>query len=202
MELVRKDLMGEIRTFYSRLLFAREFLKHPVLLGSALPSSRFLVERILRQVDWANARVVVEYGPGVGTFTSQILERMRPDAILIAIEASPEFVRHLQTALPDPRLKLVHGSAAEVRKVLRESGIEAADAIISGIPYSTISKGERERILVESKRALRPGGRFLVYQFTSAVARDLERVFGEFERDREPLNILPATIFSAEKKAA
>lgn len=194
--------MSESRTLYSRLLFAREFLKHPVLLGSALPSSRFLVQRILRQVDWDKARVIVEYGPGVGTFTGQILERMRPDASLVAIEASSEFVRHLQSVFPDPRLTVVQGSAADVRRVLREIGVDAADAIISGIPYSTLSRRERERILTESKRALRPGGRFVVYQFTSAVARDLERVFGAFERDREPLNILPATIFWADNEAA
>lgn len=194
--------MNDSRTLYSRLLFAREFLKHPVLLGSALPSSRFLVQRILRQVDWQTTHVVVEYGPGVGTFTAEILQRLPADGLLIAIEASPEFVRHLKHAFPDPRLSVVHGSAGDVRRILRENGVGAADAIISGIPYSTLPRNERERILTESKRALQPGGRFLVYQFTSAVARDLERVFGGFERDREPLNILPATIFRAEKKAA
>jgi phospholipid N-methyltransferase len=189
--------MNDPRKNRSRLLFAREFLKHPILLGSALPSSRFLVQRLLRQVDWPATRVLVEYGPGVGTFTGEILKHLRADATLIAIEASGEFVRYIREANPDPRLIVAHGSAADVRHILRNRHLHYADAIISGIPFSTLSRHDRERILIESKRALRPGGRFLVYQFTSAVRRDLERVFGPIERDLEPLNILPATIFTA-----
>src|SRR3954463_15881389 len=104
----------------SRLLFAREFLRHPILLGSALPSSRFLVQRLLRQVDWDKTRVLVEYGPGVGTFTGEILKRMRAAAPLVAIEASGEFVHPLRQAPADPRLLVVHGSAADVRRILRE----------------------------------------------------------------------------------
>ena len=186
----------------SRLLFAREFLKHPILLGSALPSSRFLVQRLLRQVDWPATRVLVEYGPGVGTFTAEILQRLRPDATLVAIEASDEFVRHLRHAYKDPRLVVIHGSAVDVVRILRERHLGRADAIISGIPFSTLQPRLRQRILSESRRALCLGGRFLVYQFTSAVRRDLERVFGPIEREHEPFNILPATIFVAMKDAA
>ena len=36
----------------------------------------------------------VEYGPGVGTFTTKILERMRPDATLIAFEINPDFIKY------------------------------------------------------------------------------------------------------------
>ncbi len=180
-----------------RLLFAKEFLKHPFLLGSVVPSSRFLVERLLRQVDWPSSRVLVESGPGVGTFTGEILRRMRSDAKLVAIEASEEFVRDLRGGYTDRRLEVVHGSAAEVRDVLGTFGLDAADAIISGIPLSTLRRQQREKILWESKLALRPGGRFLVYQFSGKVGADLERIFGEVRRDMEPLNILPAKIFSA-----
>ena len=56
------------------------------MLGSLIPSSRFLVNDVLNQVDWDKARVIVEYGPGVGTITQEILKRMRPDAVLLALE--------------------------------------------------------------------------------------------------------------------
>jgi len=194
--------MPESRKTRSRLLFAREFLKHPILLGSAFPSSRFLVVRVLRQIDWPNTRLVVEYGPGVGTMTSEILKRLPRDGKLVAIEASDEFVEYLREGHPDPRMIVVHGSAADVRQILRQRRLGSADAIVSGIPFTTLAAEVRERVLLESKRALRPGGRFLVYQFTSAVRGDLERVFGRIERDREPFNILPATIFRAQKEAA
>ena len=48
-------------------LFARNFVKHPNMVGWMLPSSPFLVNEVLKQIDWDKARVIVEYGPGVGT---------------------------------------------------------------------------------------------------------------------------------------
>src|SRR5205085_12594047 len=92
-------------------LFAKNFFLHPRMLGSIIPSSRFLIGRMLREVDWDRARVVVEYGPGVGTFTSEILRRLHPDAVLVAVETNPEFVTYVGRAYPDPRLRVVHGSA-------------------------------------------------------------------------------------------
>ena len=60
------------------LLFAGNFLRHPYMLGSIIPSSRFLVNQVLEPIDWERARVIVEYGPGVGTITAEILRRMHP----------------------------------------------------------------------------------------------------------------------------
>ena len=42
------------------LLFARNFLKHPMMLGSIIPSSRFLVREVLDRIDWKSAAVIVE----------------------------------------------------------------------------------------------------------------------------------------------
>src|SRR5712664_2210613 len=79
------------------LLFARNFFRHPRMLGSIVPSSRFLIKQ-LEPIDWAQARVIVEYGPGVGGITAEILRRMRPDASLIVIEINAEFVRFLRSS--------------------------------------------------------------------------------------------------------
>lgn len=179
-------------------LFARNFFRHPRMLGSIIPSSRFLTARLLRQIDWRRARVIVEYGPGVGTLTRELLRNMRPDATLIAIEMNSDFVSFLRESIPDPRLQVVHGSAAEVQSALRTAGAEGADYILSGIPFSTIPEAERERILVSTRDALQPGGRFLVYQFSSRVLPDLRRIFSTVTRSFEPLNVLPAQVFVAD----
>ena len=52
-------------------LFARTFLRHPRRTGALLPSSRFLVDRMLRLVDWERAAVVVEFGPGLNVLTGE-----------------------------------------------------------------------------------------------------------------------------------
>ena len=177
------------------LLFARTFLKHPVMLGSILPSSRFLTDHVLSQVNWREVGTAVEYGPGVGTFTGQILRRMGSSARLVAIERSRDFANYIRGSIPDSRLSVVHGSAADVDSILATLGLKGADCIISGIPYSTMPLPTREIVLRRSHAVLRPGGSFIVYQFTGAVAPHLREVFGDVRQEFELLNILPARIF-------
>ena len=179
---------------HQTLLFAKTFFKHPAMLGSLIPSSPYLSNHLLQQVDWRQARVIVEYGPGVGTLTWEILKRMRPDATLVAIETQPDFVAYLG-GFTDPRLHIVHGSAADVGEIFDRLKLESADYIISGIPYSTLEREVREKILRESWRVLRPNGAFLVYQFTGAVLPYLRQVFGRVHQEFELRNILPARIF-------
>jgi phospholipid N-methyltransferase len=177
------------------LLFARNFFRHPRMLGSIVPSSRFLIRQLLAPVNWTQARVFVEYGPGVGGITAEVLRRMHPEAILIAIEMNPDFVSYLGRAIPDPRLKVVEGSAESVDEILRRFGRDSADYIISGIPFSTIPAPVRERILRKTCDVLKPRGAFLVYQFSTRVFEDLKRIFGYVGRKFEPLNVLPAHLF-------
>ncbi len=184
------------------LLFARNFFRHPRMLGSIVPSSRFLINQLLEPIDWAQARVIVEYGPGVGGITVEILRRMRPDASLIAIETNPEFVRFLRSHTEDERLQVVEASAERVVEILRQHGHEKADYIISGIPFSTISAPERERILRKTHSVLQPRGSFLVYQFSTWVLEDLQRIFCYVSRQFEPLNVLPAFLFFCRPETA
>jgi phospholipid N-methyltransferase len=184
------------------LLFARNFFLHPRMLGSIIPSSRFLIKQLLEPIDWSQARVIVEYGPGVGGITSEILRRMRPDAILIAIEINPEFVRFLRSSNADDRLSVVEGSAESVDDILRQRGIDKANYIISGIPFSTIPATVRERILRKTCAVLEPRGAFVVYQFSTRVLQDLQRIFRHVGRRFEPLNVLPAHLFFCRPDAA
>lgn len=191
----RSDVPTMSSKWQQTLLFARTFFKHPIMLGSLVPSSRYLTETLMRKVDWQRARVLVEYGPGVGTLTWAMLQRMRPDAVLVAIESNGDFAHYLKGSIPDARLQVVHGSAAEVADILPRLGLESADYIISGIPYSTMPDAVRKKILRESCRLLGPDGAFLVYQFTGAVLPHLRQVFGFVSTDFELRNVLPARIF-------
>jgi phospholipid N-methyltransferase len=177
------------------LLFARNFLKHPDMVGWMLPSSPFVVDAVLKQVDWEKARVIVEYGPGVGTFTTRVLERMRPDATLVAFEINPDFYRFLAESVHDPRLKLVQESATEVQSVLARLGFDHADYIISGIPFKTLPHDTRGTIVRNTHSALKPEGSFLVYQLSTVVLPYLEQVFTKISRDSSLLSFLPARMF-------
>lgn len=184
------------------LLFARNFFKHPKMLGSVIPSSRFLIDEMLEPVDWSRAGLIIEYGPGVGSFTAEILRRMRPDARLIAVETNPDFVRFLEQKFEDPRLTVVHGSAADTERIVRESGHATADYIVSGVPFSTMPEELRQSILRATRAVLSPDGAFLVYQFSSRVLPDLQKNFEHVARGFEPLNILPAQLFFCNRNGA
>jgi phospholipid N-methyltransferase len=172
------------------------------MLGSIVPSSRFLIKQLLEPINWGRARVIVEYGPGVGTITAELLRHMRPDAALIAIEMNPDFVSHLRRTITDRRLQVVEGSAVEVDAILERFGHARADYIISGIPFSTIPAPLRERILQKTRDMLEPGGAFLVYQFSTRVLQDLKRIFGYVGRRFQPLNVLPAHLFICQPATA
>jgi phospholipid N-methyltransferase len=189
---ISKKQAGRLSQF---CLFALNFLKHPGMVGGLFPSSPFLVDEVLSQVDWQKAKVIVEYGPGLGSFTAQVLKRMNPSARLIALEINPDFVRSLRARFSDQRFHLVQESAAEVDRVLEGLGYSHADYVISGIPFSSLPDAMRERIVRKTHAVLRPRGSFLVYQVSCAVLPYLERVFGNVARDFELLNIIPAQVF-------
>jgi len=180
------------------LLFAANFIRYPFMLGSVVPSSRFLVDQVLGRIDWQQARVIVEYGPGVGTFTREILRRMHRDARLVAIETNDDFVRFLRANLADTRLHVVCESAAQVQTILERLELPLASYIISGIPLGSMPESVQAEIVFSSRAALEPGGLFLVYQFTARVLPVLRRIFATVRRNFEQRNFPPAQLFVCE----
>jgi len=181
------------------VMFFRGFLKHPVMVGSIIPSSGKLIEKMLSRVDWANTKLFVEYGPGVGTFCNPILERMAPDARLIAIDTNPDFIAYLRGRITDSRFVPVEGSAADVREIIGHHGFDHADYILSGLPFSTLPAGIGPKIAAETAAALRPGGAFLVYQFSPKVRDFLTPEFERIDHDFELWNVPPAQLYWAWK---
>ncbi|MEZ5650296.1 MAG: methyltransferase type 12 [Burkholderiaceae bacterium] len=177
------------------LAFLRGFLRDPAGVGSVIPSSRFMERRIVRMVDAANARVIVELGPGTGGTTRALLDAMPADARLLCLEIDPYFVE-MVGKIDDPRLIVHRGSAEHVVDVLKEYGLDAPDAVVSGIPFSTMPPQLARLIVQRVRDALPGGGRFVAYQFRDHVAQFARSVFGAAERaEREFLNIPPMIVY-------
>jgi phospholipid N-methyltransferase len=180
--------------------FLRGFLKHPVMVGSIIPSSRVLIEKMLGRVDWENTKVFVEYGPGVGTFTRPILDKLSPDATLVTIDTNADFTHYLKESIDDSRLVAVNGSAADVEKILADRGLGKADYVLSGLPFSTLPPGVGDAIAKATSEVIRPGGAFLVYQFSPKVRDFIAPHFDRIDRGFEWINVPPAQLFWAWKK--
>lgn len=177
-----------------RLAFFRGFLRHPQAVASIVPSSRFLERRLARLTHANQARVLVELGPGTGGTTRAMLAAMPPDATLLAIEINPRFVALLK-AHRDPRLIVHHGSAEHLRAALAAHGLAQANAVLSGIPFSTMPARLGRRILQEVWESLAGGGCFVAYQFRGRVATLARDIMGKPEAAIEPLNVPPVRIY-------
>ena len=176
-------------------MFFQGFLKHPVMVGSIIPSSDRLIRKMLAPVDCANCKLFVEYGPGVGTFCRPILEHMAPDAKLIAIDTNADFIRYLRHTIPDQRFAAVNGSAADVEQIVRDHSFDAADYVLSGLPFSTLPTGVGPAIAQATHDVLRPGGAFLVYQFSPKVKDFLDPHFARIDHGMEWWNVPPAQLY-------
>ena len=66
-------------------MFLWEYIKHPLRVGAVAPSGRGLARKMMEPVDFKQASVIVEYGPGTGSFTREILSRKSSETKLILI---------------------------------------------------------------------------------------------------------------------
>lgn len=183
-------------------MFFRGFLKNPVMVGSIIPSSDALVTHMLSRVDWTTCKLFVEYGPGVGTFSQQILKNLSPEATYVAIDLNQDFVDFLSTTIKDSRFRPIHGSAADVEQIVRDSGYTHADYVLSGLPFSTLPPGIGAAISAATSRVLRPGGAFLVYQYRAKARDFLAPHFPRIDKAIEYWNIPPCFLFWAWKTDA
>lgn len=175
--------------------FFRGFLKDPKQVGSVIPSSRFMERKIIEYARLADARVVVELGPGTGGTTRALLDAMPPDARLLAIDVDPAFTE-IVAAIEDPRLIAHTGSAADLAAILAQHGLEAADVVISGIPFSTMPREIGTAILAGVRDSLSADGAFVAYQFRAEVARLAFPLFGDPDKtEMVTLNIPPMRIW-------
>jgi phospholipid N-methyltransferase len=157
--------------------------------ASLFPSSRYTIRSVLKHVS-PNASVVVEYGPGTGNVTKGILKHLGSSGRVISVELNPRFLPGL-AEIPDRRLEVVQGSVLAVLPSIRARIPQGADAVISGIPFSMIPSDEREKIVQETRKALKPGGCFIAYQNSRLLVPIFERYFDSVSTQFEARNIFP-----------
>lgn len=174
--------------------FFRGFLRSPDVVGSIVPSSRFLERRILEAADVARSRQVVELGPGTGGTTRAILDALPGTAKLLAIEIDPDFVALLRH-YADPRMIVHNGSAEHIEKALAEYGLPSPDVVISGIPFSTMPPARGRAIIRSVWSSLAPGGQFVAYQFRGRVAQLGTELLGSPEVEVELFNVPPMRVY-------
>jgi phospholipid N-methyltransferase len=175
-------------------MFRQFFRDHGI--ASVKTTSAYLVRRICGRIDGTRPRVIVELGPGPGCFTRVLLDRLSPDSTLVIIESNPEFAAQLGK-MGDPRLRVVQGNAQNLREILTRDGIQEADLVLSGIPFSYYPDEDKLKLLADIRSVLRPDGVFVAYQATGRLEKPLKRVFGRVRVEWELFHIPPLVVFEA-----
>ncbi|MEM8911321.1 MAG: hypothetical protein AAGC97_06085 [Planctomycetota bacterium] len=163
------------RTWTDTWKFLKRFVRHPTQVGAIAPSSEALVETMVEWIQWQSATGVVEYGPGTGVFTSEIVKRLRPDAKFMAIERAKELATLTRQRCPGV---LVHeASAADVGDLMVQAGMQHADAIICGLPWASFPEVMQRSIMEATWRAMPTGGQFATFAYWQGVALPAGRRF-------------------------
>jgi phospholipid N-methyltransferase len=172
--------------FSMSALFFKRFLQRPFQVASIVPSSKALVKKVARKIDFSGPRIIAEYGPGEGVHSREIARRMSEDSQLLLFELDPAFSRDLQRQFADdPRVHVINDDAAKLPEELERRGIPGCDYILSGIPFSILE--------ITKKRALADAGRFIIYQVTNEL-RQHATLFDVAESEYVLQNIPPMFI--------
>ena len=116
--------------------FTVEVIRHPVATAAVLPSSRRLARAMVNPLPFRGARVVVEFGPGTGVMTEELLARLPGDAKLLAFESNPRFAARLRHRCADPRLIVVNSHAQRIGDLLSELRLDRIDGVVSTLGLS------------------------------------------------------------------
>ena len=194
-------------------MFMFTFLKEVIVAnqttGAIGPSSQALAQAVTQMAQVKQAQVIVEYGPGTGVFTEEILKQKDPDAFFIAMEVNESFVEATRARCPEAQV--VHDSAGNAIKYLTEAGHDHCDAIVSGLPWTRFDEALQDELLEATWNVLRPGGHFVTFGYSfSPLLPSGKRFFKGKLRERFPntkvsetiwKNFPPCRVYIAEKDA-
>ena len=166
--------------------------------ASISPSSRFLIKKIFKRIDFNGDLLVVEYGAGTGVITKALLKKMSKNSKLIAIEKNKVLFNLLQN-FKDDRLRLINEDVSDIARVANLINKRKADYVISGIPFSMLKPNEIEKIIKWTNNILSKNGKFILYQVSILMKKYLIKSFKRVKIGFESRNIPPFFILEAQK---
>lgn len=187
---------GARPTFAKRAFYVlKAWMQSPMDVATLCPSSPYLTRKLANRDCVKNARCVIELGPGAGGTTQALLEYMRPDAKLLGVEKSTVFSEPLH-AIHDPRLEVAMDDACALAELATKHEFGLVDAVISGIPFSSMPPSVAKTIAQSIYQVLRPGGVFVAYQIRDHVNEFARPLFGPAKTEAIPMNFPPLTLYT------
>lgn len=177
--------------------FIKQFFKDKKMVGAVSPSSKFLGEKMLENVDFESSKVIVELGPGTGVFTDMIIQRMAPGAKLLVFELNDDFYGKLAARINDPRVHILHESAEFIHNHLDKG--EQADTVISSLPLMVFPEDLRNNVVKESYKSLKDKGTYIQFQYSLQSKKLLEATYKSVSVKFTIKNFPPAFVYTCSK---
>jgi phospholipid N-methyltransferase len=179
----------------SKSNFFKTYLSEKKVVGAVAPSSKFLCKKMLASIDFSKDLVLVEFGPGTGVFTEEIIKRMSKNSVLYVFELNDVFHEMLNEKISDPRVKLFHDSAEKVEYFLNHDNFHHADFVLSSLPLAVIPGPVKTEILSASKKVLGEKGKYIQFQYSLNAKKMLKTYFQDMKISFTPINIPPAFVY-------
>ena len=124
-------------------MFLSGFLKHPVMVGSVIASTKTLQNKMLEPRRLGEHQVVRRIRPRRRhLLPADPRPPAAPTATLYRDRHQPRFHPTIcASSITDPRFVAVLGSAADVEQIVADHGFDHADYVLSGLPFSTLPPG-------------------------------------------------------------
>ena len=149
----------------SKRSFLKEFIRENKTVGSLTPSSRYLASKMLDSIDYSTINVIVELGPGTGVFTRRIAKNLPENVFLLVFELNEEFYLQLNEEFNQPNVVIIHDSAEQILKYLKEFKFKNADIVISSLPLANFDEDLRSLLLNKIYESLNEEGKFIKFQY-------------------------------------
>jgi len=179
--------------------FTQEFIHDKKMIGSIMPSWRFLVKKIIQKINFSKDKVIIELGPGTGVFTYKIIEKLEKDTVFLLFELNETFYKKLKETINDERVIIINDSAENITKHLTKIGLKDVDIIISSLPLTNLDEQIKLNIINSCHKNLRQIGKFIQYQYSSTAKELLENTFKKVLIDYTIINMPPAIIYTCYK---
>jgi len=175
-------------------ILIKEFVKDKKV-GAFFSTTKSVTKKMLNNINFHEAKILVEYGPGKGIITKHLLEQMQEDAVLYVFEINKNFINDL-LRVNDKRLIVVNADAYNARTILKNKyKINKVDYVISTIPLTFYDRRKRKRIVTKTYNLLNENGKFITSQYTWLVYYLLKQRFHQTRVIAAIINIPPSIIF-------
>ena len=180
--------------------FIKEFWKDKKMIGSIIPSSKFLAAKMLNHIPLKNTKLIIELGPGTGIFTEKIIEKIGASTHLIVLELNTDFCKELKAKINLPNVHIKEASADKIGEIMKQIGFEKADIIISSLPLANFSEELRNSILEIVHESLNEKGSFIQFQYSLNAFKNLKKLFTVVKLNFTALNFPPAIVYTCSKR--